>query len=329
MGAQGIGHFSIQHFYFADRDRRHCYKQLHFVQSRNLGYTKNNLLSFERQGKLSESLQSFLAEAKNITGVVTGSSSSESVTNIRSTSSGHTWEGRLSDAAEIRFTGLNVNYDFIETLGIEMKEGRPFSRDFGTEESTVIINEAAIEAMGLADPIGKWMQLFGMKRQIVGVVNDFHFQSMYETIKPMFLVCNPNHTRTIMIRIQSGREGQTLAEIERLYHRYNPGIPFEARFLNDEYNALYVSEQRVARLSKYFASITILISCLGLFGLAAFTAERRTKEIGIRKILGASEIGIVNLLSADFTKMILVAIAITLPFSYFLSSRWLESLPIT
>jgi ABC-type antimicrobial peptide transport system permease subunit len=139
------------------------------------------------------------------------------------------------------------------------------------------------------------------------------------------MICNPKHTNTIFVKIGSGESHQTIAKLEALYHRHNPGAPFEIRFLDDEYQALYVSEQRVASLSKYFAGVAILISCLGLFGLAAFTAERRTKEIGIRKILGCSELGIIRMLSGDFTAMVLIAIIIALPLGYYLATQWLES----
>lgn len=301
------------------------YMQMNFVQSKNLGYAKDNFVSFERQGKLNQSLESFLAEVKNIPGVVHASSVSENITNIKSTSSGHSWEGQLAGDAEIEFSGINVNFAFFETLGLDIKEGRQFSTNFDNEVTSIILNEAAIEAMGLSDPVGKWIELFGTKREIVGVVKNFHFQSLYEKIKPLFMVCSPQYTNTVVVKIQSGEERSTLARLETLYVQYNPGVPFEVKFIDDEYNALYFSEQRIAQLSKYFASIAILISCLGLFGLAAFTTERRTKEIGIRKILGCNEFMIIHLLSKDFTIMVLTAITVSLPVGYFIAKYWLGS----
>jgi putative ABC transport system permease protein len=300
------------------------YWQLDFVQTKNLGYNKANTVAFEKPGNLTQQLESFLSEAKNIHGVVNASSGQGSVTDITSTSWGHSWEGQIN-TDEVKFSGVTVNYEYIETLGIQIKEGRSFSRDFGKEESTVILNEAAIEAMQITDPVGKWMNLFGTKREIIGIVKDFHFQSMYEEIKPIFMLCNPTYTNTILVKIQSGTGQETMASLEKLFHRYNPGVPFEIKFLDDSYQALYVSEQRIAGLSKYFASIAIVISCLGLFGMAAFTAERRTKEIGIRKTLGASEWGIVRMLSRDFTIIVLIAIVISLPISYFLAKLWLAN----
>jgi ABC-type antimicrobial peptide transport system permease subunit len=175
--------------------------------------------------------------------------------------------------------------------------------------------------MGLKDPIGKWIELFGMKKTIVGVVKDFHFRSMYTKIKPLFILFNPRYTDKIVIKIAAP---DVVEKLTKLYHRFDPGIPFETKFLDDEYQALYVSEQRVALLSKCFASIALIISCLGLFGLAAFTAERRTKEIGIRKVLGCSEFTIARMLSGDLSMMVLLAIVITLPLSYLLANQWLS-----
>lgn len=300
------------------------YLQMDFVQSKNLGFNKANIISFEKEGKLVQSLESFLNEAKTIPGVLDASSTQGSVANISSSSWGHTWEGQVSSENEIEFSGVTINYDFFETLSIPLKEGRTFSREFGNEESTIILNEKAVEVMQMADPVGKWINLFGTQREIIGTVKNFHFQSMYEEIKPMFLMCFPIYTNTVLVKIQSGTELETLAGLEKLYKQYNPDIPFEAKFLDDDYQALYISEKRIATLSKYFATIAIVISCLGLFGMAAFAAERRTKEISIRKTLGASEWIIVRLLSKELTITVLTAVVLTIPASFYLSTYWLN-----
>lgn len=170
----------------------------------------------------------------------------------------------------------------------------------------------------------KTIKLWGAERQIVGVVKDFNFESLYEKVKPCFLQYAVNN-RYILIKIKSESQKQTLAQIQKLYQSHNEGLPFEYKFLDDDYQALYASEQRVAILARYFAGLAILISCLGLFGLAAFTAERRMKEIGIRKVLGSTELGIIYLLTADFNRIVFVAIVIALPTSYMLTHSWLES----
>lgn len=295
-------------------------QQIDFVQSKNLGYEKDNIITFEKEGKLIESLDAFLTEAKNTLGVVNATALEGDVSNFDNSGGGYGGEGRTP----IHYTFTNVGYDYIETLGIEMKGGRSFSRKFSNEGSKIILNETAIEAMNLSDPIGKVVNIRG-DREIIGIVKDFHFKSLFEEIKPMFLLFRPEWANTVVVKIQSGMERETIKRLESLYHKFNAGVPFDFTFLDDEYQALYVSEQRVSRLSQYFAAIAILISCLGMFGLAAFTAERRMKEIGIRKTLGSSVFGIVRLLSGDFTKMVLFAIAIALPISYLVATTWLES----
>jgi ABC-type antimicrobial peptide transport system permease subunit len=300
------------------------YQQLEFVQSKNLGYEKENVILLQKQGNLNTDLESFLAEAGNITGIESVSSIGASITDNANGSWGHVWEGQKPGEEKLQFSGATINFDLIETLGMKMKEGRSFSRKFSQEDMKIVLNETAVNKMGLSDPVGKWFELWGKKREIIGVVKDFHSQSMYGEILPMFFLCNPQNTHTIVLKIGKGTEKQTLAKLEALYKKFNPGIPFEFKFLDDEYQALYKVEQRVSDLSKYFASIAILISCLGLFGLAAFTAERRTKEIGIRKILGCSELRIATMLSGDFSRLVLIAIAIALPLSYYLADKWLS-----
>jgi hypothetical protein len=299
------------------------FRQIDFVKSKNLGYNKNNTISFERQGSLVPNLEPFLNEVRNTPGVIQASSMSGSITNINSSSWGHSWEGQPAGDNEVDFAGVNVSYDFFETLGIPMKEGRAFSQKFGNDESTVVLNEAAIEAMGMKDPVGKWINLFGMQREIIGVVRDFHFQPMHQKIRPLFILLNPIYTNAILVRLEPGSERKAIERLDQLYHKYNPGIPFEIDFVDDAYNALYVAELRVASLSKYFAVIAIVISCLGLLGMAAFTVERRTKEIGIRKTLGASEYKIIRLLSTDFTLIVMLAIVISMPVGYVLTQSWL------
>lgn len=298
-------------------------KQLSFIQNKNLGYDRDNVIYFTNEGKVLESFETFLSEVKHIPGVVNASSFANNLTGSHGGTSGVNWEAKNPDEA-IDFGNLEVGYDFIETLGIEMAAGRTFSREFGADSSSIIFNEAAIESMGLQDPIGKTIKLWGQEKRIIGVVKNFHFESLYEEIKPCFLQLYPVSNKT-MVKIQEGSEAETLAQLQQFYQEYNQGLPLDYKFLDDDYQVLYASEQRVTVLSRYFAGLAILISCLGLFGLAAFTAERRLKEIGIRKVLGSTDWGIAYLLSNDFTKMVVTAIVIALPLSYFIAKNWLES----
>ncbi|MDX2246817.1 MAG: ABC transporter permease [Bacteroidia bacterium] len=299
------------------------YKQIEFVQHQNLGYDKENVIWFNVNGKLTGNTDSFLAEAQKIPGVVKAAATSHSMVGHNWSTQGIEWDGR--DAKDqTAFQIVGVDYDFFKTLSFEMKEGRPFSREYGTDGEKIIFNEAAIKIMGLKDPLGKTVHVLGKDKEIIGVAKDFHFESFHEAVKPLFFILLPNDLTKIMVKIEAGREKETLSGLADFYGAFNPGFDFDYHFLDETYQAQYVAEQRVSKLSRYFAGLAILISCLGLFGLAAFTAERRIKEIGIRKILGASAWSIVRLLSADFTKMVLAAIVIALPVSYLIARQWLE-----
>jgi len=239
---------------------------------------------------------------------------------------GLSWEGKDPNEADY-FEGFGVGYDFIETMDMQMAEGRSFSRNFGNEDSTIILNEAAVKLMHLKNPVGKTVKYFDQNRQIIGVVKDFHFESLHEPVKPCFIIHeNPGNVwDKIMVRIKAADQAQTIAAIQHLYEFYNPGFPFDYNFLDEAYQKQYLTETRVGILSKYFAGLAIIISCLGLFGLAAFTAQKRQKEIGIRKIVGASVNDIAVMLSKEFLKLTLIAVLIAFPLAWWAMNSWLQS----
>jgi predicted permease len=300
------------------------YRQIEFVQTKNLGYKKDNLIRLPIEGKVETSLDAFLTEAKRIPGVISASSMGHSLLGRNNNTSGLEWEGKNPEEI-VLFENVRVNYDMIETLGVEFAEGRTFSREHGTDTSAIIFNEAAIRVMGFKEPLGKVIKLWDeYNLEIIGVVKDFHFQSLHDVVNPLFFVLNPKNTWNVMIRLEGGKEKETLQALNDFYVSFNPGFTFEYKFQDVDYARQYAAEQRVASLSGYFAVFAVLISCLGLFGLAAFTAERRLKEIGIRKALGSSSTNIVLLLSGDFTRMVLLSIALGLPTSYWLLNQWLQ-----
>lgn len=239
---------------------------------------------------------------------------------LHSGTTGLQWGGQDS---VVDFEALRVGYGLMETLGITLKEGRTFDNDFASESSKIIFNEAAIKSMGLQDPIGKTIKLWGNDKQIIGVVKNFHFESLYEEMKPFFFTLTPEPTN-ILVKIEKGKEKAALERLGEFYRSYNQGLPFDYKFLDQAYQAMYAAEARIAVLSRYFAGLAILISCLGLFGLSAFTAERRQKEIGIRKVLGASISSIMRLLSKDFVKLVLIAVLVATPIAWYLMNRWLQ-----
>lgn len=302
------------------------YQQIEYVQTKNLGYEKDNILFFGKSGQLweNEKFETFLTELNQLPGVIHASGSGHDMTGHNGGTYGIDWPGKdPEDRTE--FERFPVDYGMIELLDIEMKLGRSFSREFGADSSKIIFNEAGIEFMGLEDPIGKKVTLWDEEMEIVGVLSDFHFESFHEEVKPLFMWIAPSYNvNYVMAKIEHNRTPELIAEIEQLFVEFNPGFPLNINFLDEDYQELYMAEQRVSILARYFAGLAILISCLGLFGLAAFTAQKRLKEIGIRKILGSSVWNIVKLLSADFTQMVIVAIVIALPISYLLTHRWLE-----
>jgi ABC-type antimicrobial peptide transport system permease subunit len=234
-----------------------------------------------------------------------------------------TWPGKEAQN-NVSFKYLFAGYDFLETLGIELKEGRSFSREFSTDNAKIIFNETAIKSMGLSNPVGQTINLWGENKEIVGVVRDFHFESLYENLKPCFLLFSPNEDN-IIVKIKAGAEKAVIAQIQKFYNEFNQGLPFDFKFLDDDYQTLYESEMRIRTLAGYFAGLAILVSCLGLFGLSTYSAKRRTKEIGVRKVLGSSVPRIIVLLSGEFTKIVLASMIISLPVSYFITAYWLGS----
>ncbi len=298
------------------------YRQMTFIRSKNLGYNKDNVLVFSNEGELPGRFQSFITDVKNLPGVANAASFGNNLTGNHGGTGNVKWEGEKPDQ-KIEFSALSVDYNLTETLGLQMAEGRPFSKSFGSDSARIIFNQVAIQAMGLKDPIGKTVTAWGNQYQIIGVVKDFHFESLYEKIKPCFLRVFPNNGN-ILVKISAGAEKETISSLQALYKQYNPGLPFEYRFMDEDYQALYASEERVAVLSRYFAGMAIVISCLGLFGLAAFTAQKRQKEISIRKITGASVGNVVVLLSKDFMKLVIIAVFIAFPLAWWFMHTWLN-----
>lgn len=297
--------------------------QLDYVKSKNLGYDRENIVYLEREGKLLTQTKAFVEELKNIPGVE-GAVSSGFMVGGGNATGGVSWPGKTNED-QVQFWEIRSGHGTLDLMNIELAEGRDFSEEFISDEDVIIVNEKAVEAMGLKDPIGKTITHYLGDKKIVGVVKDFHLTSLHLAVEPTLFLYRPDQTHFVMAKLGKFNEAQTLDKIEELYAEFNPGYPFQPKFLDQDYQALYASEERVSSLSKYFAGLAILISCLGLLGLATYTAERRTKEIGIRKILGSSVLNIMYLLTGDFTKMVMIAIIIAVPISYYTGTAWLEN----
>ncbi len=301
------------------------YQQIQYTQDKHLGYNRDNVLLIEKEGKMEtpESAQTFLAEMKRIPGVQGATSVDNTMTHSDWRTNSVEWPGKDPED-RTAFEIIQVDYDAIELLGMEMADGRTFSREFGSDTTAIIFNEAAIKHMGIENPVGMQLEMWGGSPEIIGVVKDFHYESLHEEVDPLIMYLG-DRGRYMMVRIDGQRTNATISDIRNIYQDANPGFALDYHFLDDDYAALYAAENRVSTLSRYFAGLAVLISCLGLFGLAMFSAAQRQKEIGIRKVLGATYFQLIRLLSLDFTRMVGIAILIGLPVSYFLLKNWLNT----
>ncbi|MEM0938851.1 MAG: FtsX-like permease family protein [Bacteroidota bacterium] len=300
-------------------------KQTQYAFTKNLGYDQDNIVFFSQDGGIPDHRETFFNELRRIPGVVNAGGTSHGMVYQQSNTSGLEWTGK-SPEERVLFENIRVDHEFYETMGFDLMTGRWFSHDFGSDTTKIVINEAAAKIMGFNpnEAIGQKIRLWDeYNLEIVGVLKDFHYMSIHQMVDPAFFWLKD--TWNVAVRLEAGREVDTMNDIEDLYHKFSPGFIFEYEFLNKRYQRLYESEQRVGTLSSYFAGFAILISCLGLFGLAAYTAERRIKEIGIRKVLGATTSNIVMMLSKDFTRLVGISIIIGLPISYYFMNEWLQS----
>ncbi len=299
------------------------YRQIQFVQSKNLGYDKNQVIHFNLNGELPKQYNTLLTEAER-NPEIKAVSRGQQLINHGSSTIEVAWDGHNPEEM-IAFHNFNVDYGFLQTLGIKLLEGRHFSKKFGTEQGKVIFNEKAIEIMGMEDPIGKQVTIWkDFQFEIVGIAEDFHFRSLHTAIEPVFFIIYPENAQEVFVKLEKGKEQEAIQKLESLTERLDPNYIFDFNYLDEEYAQLYAAEQRVESLARYFAGFALFISCLGLFGLVIFTADRRKKEIGIRKILGATSMSIVYLFSKEFTRLVLISIVIGSPIAYFLSKNWLE-----
>ena len=293
------------------------YRQMKFVQEKNLGFEKNNIISFTTEGKVRDDMPAFLAEVRKLPGVMHASGMDGDFTGDHSGGGGIDWEGKTKG---IEFDGFYVYTDWLETFSVPLVEGHTFRKD--VDSNAVLFNETAIRMMELKNPVGKRIVMWGKECYIAGVVKDFHYESLYSKPGPFFIRYQ-TITSNIVARLDPSSVPATMDRIKTVYNQFNNGVAFDYKFLDDDFDKLYASEERVSVLSKYFATLAILISCLGLFGLAAFTAQKRQKEIGIRKVLGASAHNIALMLSGNFLKLVTIALIIAFPLSWWLMNQWL------
>lgn len=301
------------------------YRQIQYIQHTKPGYNKDNLIRIDSEGKLAGNEESFAAELKNIPGVLNASFTQHNMVGRNFGTGGLSWDGKQSNG-DVYFEGFFGGFNFIETMDMQLAAGRSFNKNYGTEGSKVILNQTAVKSMQLQNPVGRTIKVLGNTCQVIGVVKDYHFESLHEVVRPSFILLAQGSSPyfKMMIRLKGDHQKETIAKIQQLYESFNPGFPFVYSFLDEAYQKQYETEVRVSALAQYFSFLAILISCLGLFGLVAFTAQKRQKEIGIRKVIGASVNSIMIMLTQDFLKLVAIAVIIAFPISWYAMSRWLQ-----
>jgi ABC-type antimicrobial peptide transport system permease subunit len=298
-------------------------KQVNYIQTANLGYNRENLLYIPIEGDLMYKYELFKNQVVKLPGIKDASRITDMPTQIIDRTGGVEWEGKDPNA-DIEFTQSSVGYDFTKTMQLQLAQGRDFSKDFATDSVGYLINESALKIIGYKNPIGKPLTFWGKKGTIIGVLKDFHFNSLHTQINPLVLRLGKEGWGSALVRTEPGKTKQALASLEKVYKEINPKFPFTYKFSDEEYQKLYKSEQVVSQLANYFAFLAIFISCLGLLGLAMFASEQRTKEFGIRKVLGASPVSLFNLLSKEFLVLVLVAMIIASPLAWIAMNSWLQ-----
>lgn len=298
------------------------YRQIEYIRTKELGLERENLIAMRIVGAAAEQYDAYRQQLLRQPGVESIALSSTNPLSIGQSTSDPIWDGKRDDE-DILFHVISAGYDFTETMRMDVIAGRTFDRAFGSDSASFIVNERAASAMGMNEPLGQRLSFWETDGQIIGVVRDFHMASLYDDISPTIIRYDPGSADVLFVRIAQGETAEALAGLEQVHDSFNPEYPFEYRFLDAEFERQYRSEVVTGRIANAFTLLAVFIACLGLFGLAAYSAERRTREIGIRKVLGASVSGIVMLLARDFVKLVLAAFVVTIPVAYYLMWRWL------
>jgi putative ABC transport system permease protein len=298
------------------------YKQIEYIREKNIGYDRESVISFAIRGNLGREFETFKNELKQFPVITHVSKADQSLVQVNNQNSSVEWPGKPDNSQQF-FRTVVVDFDFLQTMGLELTAGRFFSKEHH-DTSAFVVTERAVEVMGLKDPVGQRITQWGMPGNIVGVVSDFHSRSMHEAIDPVVFLCKPDWAGWAFVRVESSRMQEALAEVEKAYKKYNPEYPFTYSFVDEDFEKLYNTEKVTGSLAITFTIMAIVISGLGLLALAAYASEKRKKEIGIRKTLGASVSSIVSLMSKEFLQLSFLAAVIGCPLAYLLMKKFLE-----
>lgn len=299
------------------------YQQIQLVQSRDLGYAQENLISVGYTDDLAKNYKPLKEELLSSGVVAAVTRSNSQITEIQSNNF-LGWPGK-PDEQKVIFTTIATEYDYTKTMGIKVLEGRDFMEEFKSDTAAIIVNKAAMDIMQLKDPIGQQLDLWGMKRTLIGIVDNVLMGDPYSPVAPMLMILEPGWISFVSIRLKATTDIQaSLKTVESIFKKYNPAYPFEYNFADVEFARKFNTINMTSDLATLFAVLAIVITGLGLFGLSAFTAEQRTKELGIRKVLGASVPGLIGLMNRDFSKLVIISFVISAPIAWWLLTTYLE-----
>ncbi|HMG89999.1 MAG TPA: ABC transporter permease [Chryseolinea sp.] len=301
------------------------FRQMDFMENRDIGFDRENVFHMWMEGDIRGKYETFRQRLSSEPGIESVTATSQLPIDIGNSTMGVEWEGKDPDA-EILFSNIDVDYEFIQSMKMKMIEGRPFDRARVTDTSAYIVNEKAAEKFGFKDGTADHdLTMWDRKGKIVGVVKDFNFGSLHSEVEPLVIRMAMNNVYLVLVRAKEHETEAALRSAEKLWKEYAPGYPFRYSFLSQEWEGFYKAEAQRGQVFNTLAILSIFISCLGLFGLSAFSAERRTKELGIRKALGASTQGLVQLMGREFTVLVLIAACIGCPLGWYAMNLWLSN----
>jgi putative ABC transport system permease protein len=300
-------------------------QQLEFAQNRDIGYKKNNLVYTMMQGSIEKNYSLIRNELITSGAATAVTKTSAPMTEGRSDTWDFTWDGK-NEKEKLDFNIFNVDGDFTKTMGLKIVDGRDIDvKTYPSDSLAVLLNEAAVKIMGFKQPVGQILRNNDKKMKVVGVVKDFILQSPYEPVRPMIIQGPKSWFNVIHFKLnEKNTTAENLKLAEAVFKKFNSEYPFEYHFVDDEYSKKFADEQRIGVLASLFAGLTIFISCLGLFGLATYMAQNRIKEIGVRKVLGASVMGVTTMLSKDFLKLVGIAFLFATPIAIYFMHDWLQ-----
>src|SRR4030095_15100542 len=302
------------------------YQQIQHAKNRPIGYTRSGLIATGMQKEIGEHYDAIRNELKNSGAIKEMTGCQSPLTAVWNSNGGFDWEGKDPNLA-VDFPNNGVSYEFGKTVNWKIKDGRDFSRDFATDSSAFIINESAVKFLGFQDPVGKMLKWNNRPYTIIGIINDIMQEAPFYPVRPtLYHVDADTNMWNTILRLNPQQNAQlSISKIEQVWKKYTPGVPFDYKFVDEEFGKKFLDEERFGKLSSYFAILAIFISCLGLFGMASFVAEQKTKEIGIRKVLGASVANLWRFLSIEFILLVVFSSALAAPIGYYLSNNWLTN----